>query len=1013
MYARGMKKLLLILSTLVLCAFSADAQKYSISGTITDKGSGEPVIFATVLLEDSGQWAVSDAKGFFSLANIAPGKHIVVVSSLGYVEDRREIVISKDISYNIKLQEDNLTLEGAVVTAQEDNGATTGRNISKTAIDHIQLMNISNVSSLLPGGVTVNPTLTSDQSFNVRGAKGEDGTPSFGTAVEVDGMRLSANASFGRSLLTSGTNVNGISTNNIASSNVESVEVITGVPSVEYGDMSSGIVKIETKKGKTPWTISMSTSPNMKQLSVNKGFGLGSNSSGSSRGVLNTTLEYTGSYSDKMSPYTSYDRKQISLTYSNTLTSGIFAASPLRFSASVTGNLGGLDDSADPDRHVESYTTKRDNALRGKITVSWLLNRTWITNLEFNASANYSDRLERQCTPYSQAVTSSSLHGMEKGYYLSLPYDESGGNQVVLIAPGYWSNVMILDDKPFNARVSLKATWSHDFGKVKNLLKLGGEWSADRNFGKGKYSEDKATAPTYREYPYCDMPLMSNISAYIEDNVMIPAGKEGRINLIAGIRNDNTIIPGSAYGTTSSLSPRFNLKYTILSERMHRDDVVRSLSLRASWGVSVKMPSYAILYPEPGYQDIMVFTSTASSSNTVNRAYFIIPQTIEYNSSLKWQRNNLSEVGADVNIAGVKISLVGFYNKTKDIYSLRNNYERFSYNYTGTSSVQGLDIPAQDRVYEIDRVSGVVTVSDAKGRYPSQQLEGNSRNKFIASSYEDNEGGDIRRYGLEWVVDFPRINPVNTSIRLDGTYYNYSSIMTDMVAYCPTSISSADGSHFKYIGYYYGGEGSSNANLRKNLNTNLTLTTNIPKVRMIISVKLEASLIKYSQFLSRREDGSARSYVNLSSDNLLDISDESFYENDCYVVTYPDYYESFDAPGVMRPFLEDFRQAQADAQKEKASGIVGGPMSQFYSDLGKLVTRTSYLYYYHPDRISPYFCVNFSVTKEIGELASISFYANNFFNNQGQVYSSKTGNYSSVTGYIPSFYYGLTARFKF
>ena len=46
-------------------------------------------------------------------------------------------------------------------------------------------------------------------------------------------------------------------------------------------------------------------------------------------------------------------------------------------------------------------------------------------------------------------------------------------------------------------------------------------------------------------------------------------------------------------------------------------------------------------------------------------------------------------------------------------------------------------------------------------------------------------------------------------------------------------------------------------------------------------------------------------------------------------------------------------------------------------------------------------------------VASISFYANNFLNNMGQVFSTKTETYSSVTSYIPSFYYGLTLRLKF
>ena len=84
-----------------------------------------------------------------------------------------------------------------------------------------------------------------------------------------------------------------------------------------------------------------------------------------------------------------------------------------------------------------------------------------------------------------------------------------------------------------------------------------------------------------------------------------------------------------------------------------------------------------------------------------------------------------------------------------------------------------------------------------------------------------------------------------------------------------------------------------------------------------------------------------------------------------------------------------------------------------YSDLSRLVVTSNYLYQFSKDYISPYFSANFSVTKEIGDLASLSFYANNFFNNMGQVWSTKTKTYSSVSQYIPSFYYGLTLRLKF
>ena len=57
--------------------------------------------------------------------------------------------------------------------------------------------------------------------------------------------------------------------------------------------------------------------------------------------------------------------------------------------------------------------------------------------------------------------------------------------------------------------------------------------------------------------------------------------------------------------------------------------------------------------------------------------------------------------------------------------------------------------------------------------------------------------------------------------------------------------------------------------------------------------------------------------------------------------------------------------------------------------------------------------MNFSVTKEIGDLASISFYANNFFNNFSKIRSSRTEDYVQGSVYITNFYYGLTLRLKF
>ena len=997
-----MRRFLLVLTLLLTVSLGeAVAQKFTFAGTVIDRSTGEPVDFATVVIEGTGQWAVADGNGRFAIKSVPAVKTVVSVSCLGYVTWSREIDIRKDIlQFRAQLDPDNLSIEGAVVTAQEDaNAATTSRTIDKTALEHVQVMNVSDISSLLPGGATKDPSLTGDQQFNLRAGNAENGNASFGTAVEVDGVRLSANASF-TNVSSTGDSFKGVSTNNIASSNIESVEIITGVPSVEYGDMTSGIVKINTRKGRTPWTVTMSTSPKTKQVSFSKGFGLGYGRRDRPAGVINASAEYTRSISEPMSPYTSYDRKQLSLTWSNLFSHGAFSDMPLRISAGVSGNLGGLDNRADPDKMIGTFLTRKDNQVRAQFSADWLLSRPWITNLELKSSLVYADKLERENGLYNAAVSSTSLHATQRGYYMAEDYVPGGDNPAVRIAPGHWYNVMALDDRPLTAKATLKANWVKSAGRVNNKLKVGADWSLDKNLGAGAYSEEMASAPSYREWRFRDVPAMTNLAGFVEDNWMLRAGKDGRLNLIAGLRWDNTLIPGSAYGVTSSLSPRFNAKYTVFTEKTHRNRFLRELSFRASWGVAVKQPSFSVLYPTPSYMDINVFTSTADAANVVNRAYFVMPRTIEYNADLLWQRNRQGELGLDLNLGGTKISLAGYLNRTFFAYNRGTDYDRFIYTLTPTSAVQGLPIPAENRIYSVNPTDGSILVSDRTGALSPIQAAGMEKKQFITRYFEDNDDNPMTRYGLEWVIDFKRIKAINTTIRLDGNFYSYRSLFTNVLPYCPSTLTSFDGSPYKYIGYFYGDNSTTNGKETRTIKTNLTITTHIPKVRMILSMKLESSLLNYSRSLSERQDGSRRSYALADRTDLLSLEERSIYDGEGFSVFFPDTYCSYDDPAP-RPFLEDFRRARNDNP-------------ELYADLSKLVVSgTTYSYTFLKDFISPYFSANFSVTKEIGDLASVSFYANNFFNNMGQVYSARTRTWSSVSSYVPRFYYGLTIRLKF
>ena len=269
----------------------------------------------------------------------------------------------------------------------------------------------------------------------------------------------------------------------------------------------------------------MSASPNTKQLSASKGFGLGLSNSGAPLGVINASMEYTTSFSQAMSPYTAYDRRQLSINYLNLFNSGCFAASPLRINIGLTGNLGGMNTEADPDAVQGTWSIRKDNAIRANFSLDWLLSKSWITNIELGGSVSYADMSSRNRTYNSSAVNKVVLHGKESGYFIAVPFAEPIP-AVSYIDPGYWYNIMCDDDRPLSTHLTLKMNWFTHIGRVNNKMKSGVDWSTDYNFGRGQYSTEMATAPTFREYPYFDLPVMNNVAVYAEDNLMVPIGMD-------------------------------------------------------------------------------------------------------------------------------------------------------------------------------------------------------------------------------------------------------------------------------------------------------------------------------------------------------------------------------------------------------------------------------------------------------------------------------------------------------
>ena len=855
---------------------------------------------------------------------------------------------------------------------------------------------MSDISTLLPGGKTVNPSLTTDSRIALRSGSQEGGNASFGTAIEVDGVRLDNNA------MTSETA--GASTRSISASNIESVEIVTGIPSVEYGDLSNGVVKINTRRGKSPFIVEGKLTQHTRQIALNKGFDLGHN-----RGILNASLEHARSFSDAASPYTAYQRNILSLNYMNVFWRDKM---PLTLNIGLTSNVGGYHSESDPDEQLDDYTKTRDNSLRARLELNWLLNKSWITNLSLNAAFSTSDRTSESSAHANSATTLAYLHTTEEGYFIATDYDSNPNAPVVLGPTGYWNVKQYQESKPMNWTLRLKGDWTRRFGKVMSRMLFGTEYTGSRNNGRGTYYDEMRYAPTWREYRYDDLPTLNNIALYAEEKVTIKTGKLSRMELTAGLRNDHTIISGSDYGTASSLSPRFNGRYIFWQNR--RKHTITDLIIHAGWGKSVKLPSFQILYPSPSYYDTEVFRSQSTADNTTVSAWYSRPSKAQYNPDLRWQHTNQTDIGVELTIKGTHISLSAFHHRTHNAYMASNVYTPFSYNYTPVATLENINIPNSERIYSIDQ-QGIVTVSDASGANSSIRLntDQNGQNlyntrRFYQTNMRYINASPLDRYGLEWIVDFKQIKALNTSLRFDGNYYYYKSADETLFASMNNSNTKMTGTQepYQYIGWYRGTNGISatqtaaaNGTISKALNLNTTVTTHIPKIRLIVALRVEASLYNYHKAISEL-DGAVRGIVLNNQGEYIGMPYDGTTENK-FIAVYPEYYSTWDKPNEKIPFAETFLWAKDND-------------ATLYNDLCNLVVKSNTPYVLNPNRISAYYSANLNITKEIGDHVSLSFYANNFLNNMNTVHSSQTNLDISLfsSSYIPSYYYGLSLRLK-
>ncbi len=914
---KALVMLLCAVLSLPVIAASAPEKKSTttVKGIVSevDKKDVYPLEYAVIVFPDYGISAATKEDGSYILHNVPLGKARVKVTYTGKLPIDEVVEIKENVPLDFVMQAENFKMKEVIVSAQASQaGEATSSVIGRAAMDHMQATSLGDVMSLIPGGLSSNQDLSDTQQLNMRwvGRYDEKNTDrllsnAMGTAVIRDGAPISNNANLSAmnptikgSVTTNVGNgaspAGGVDLRSISTDNIESIEVIRGIPSVEHGDMSTGAVIINSKAGREPLRITAKANPNVYMGTIGTGFSLGQRA-----GAININADYAQNTNKPIESYRTYNRASARVLYSNEF-------GKVRSNTSLNFIYGKDQRKENPDDTRDHASSRgEDYGLTLNTNGIWNINRGWMKSLRYVLSGTYTSKQSfSQATqsvassPYSATMTDGAVLSNFAGQHI---YDRDG-NEITNFGPAdangyadYLPDSYIgrynIDSREVNVYAKLVGTMFKHWGDINNRILFGVDYKTDGNVGKGKtfdrhtppYRELSAKNATFRPRNYRDIPFINQLSAFAEENLTWQMGLH-ELKLTAGVRYDNVSEVGGL------VSPRFNGSFEILPNKVW---------LRGGWGVTAKMPSLLYLHPENAYFEYVNMNELANEKIPADERLLITTTKVydATNHDLKIARNYKSEIGLDLKFGQTTMSVTAFEERLRDGYTLSATFDSFkSFQYD---------------VYDRDADGKVVKT----GSYPVLSSFVRPGNYFFATNR-----------GVEFDINFGRIEAIHTSFMLNGAFFDSRDHKTSYQFYDNSNSGASDRHN---VAIY---DPSANGRFRsQRMNTALRITHNLPSIGFV---------------------------VTLTSEVIWKQADWARYGNDSIPVGYIDVKDAsvhWFAPGEYKT-----RQDFIDA------------------GLGYMLQNVSHSYEIK-ESYSPYCRFNINVTKEIGDMVRVSFFANNMF----------------------------------
>ena len=770
----------------------------------TDK---QPVAGAACLLTDYGIFAITGADGRARLEKVPVGDATLSIQMLGYEDFAQMFRFRSDSTLTVRIQESTLALEEVVVTAKSSAaGSSTSSSIGRMAIDHLQATSLKDIMQLLPGQLMTSSDMTSEEKLTIRTLNSSTANNAFGTSIMVDGVPMSDNTSIADKVSGS-SGGSGVDLRQISADNIESVEVIRGIPSAEYGDLTSGAVVVNTKAGYTPFEVRAKVNPTTFNTSVGKGWKFTGKA-----GSLNVNADYARASGDPRTRSRSFDRISGGITYSNTISN--------IWSTTTKLNVNSILDlrANDPDLQVEGTETSQEQYTirlthNGRLSLNKKLSRSLTYALGFTLTNSESRTSSIVSAGGGLPVITSLTDGYYAVPYLTDSYRAAGGTS----------------SRPRNFYAKVGNVFTANTEHLKQRFNMGAEYRWESNKARGFYNDDDfmPLRPTSngRPRPYYDIPALNQASAYFEDNLTWNITKVIEFKLQGGIRFD-MLQPGLPE-QVHSFSPRFNASLRLTPW----------LTLRGGWGQSNKTPGLSHLYPEPKYTDREAASYLPSDASRQMVVYNTHVTEVERNNTLKNATNTKTEIGFDMNFKnGMSVSVVAYQDYMKNGFGNLTEYSVYYSNYY--TARQGILVDGNNQPYvDWKNPARVDTVFTTSGRIGNTQAS-------------------LDR-GIEFDINFGQIKPIRTSVLLSGAWMETQTWSTGRNFSSPTgipanSVYAQGGSNTPPFKLEY--PAGLSRSIDRRFSANLRLVCNIPRMKMVISASNQVIFYTYRHTTNQQSD---------------------------------------------------------------------------------------------------------------------------------------------------------------